>query len=229
MAIYAIGDLHLSVAAKKPMDIFQGWDDHAERLIENWTAIVRESDTVVLPGDTSWGMTLPQALPDFRLLHRLPGQKIISKGNHDYWWASTSKMNRLFEENGLDSLHILHNNSYFVEGVHICGSRGWLFENGQAQDAKIVRREAMRIEASIKSTGEPKGERILFLHYPPIYGNQVLDPFIEIMQRYGIKRCYYGHIHGTGHKYAVQGVVRGIRFQMISSDFVGFAPVLIKK
>ncbi|MDL2232813.1 metallophosphoesterase [Ruminococcaceae bacterium OttesenSCG-928-L11] len=229
MAIYAIGDLHLSVAAKKPMDVFPGWDNHAEKLIENWNRVVGPHDTVVLNGDTSWGMTLQQALPDFRLIHQLPGKKIIIKGNHDYWWASATKMRELFAENSLDSLYILHNNSFTVEGVHICGSRGWMFETGERHDEKLINREAMRIDASIRSVGEQEGERLLFLHYPPLYANQRLEPFLAVMHQYGIRRCYYGHIHGAGHKYAVQGMIQGIEFTMISADYIDFTPVLVHR
>ncbi|MCL2055867.1 MAG: metallophosphoesterase [Oscillospiraceae bacterium] len=227
MAIYAIGDLHLSVAAKKPMDIFSGWENHAQRLIENWHKKIRPGDVTVLCGDTSWGITLRQALPDLRLLHGLPGKKILIKGNHDYWWCSVSKMKRVLSENGLDSIYILHNNSFTVDGVHICGSRGWMFESGEPHDAKLINREAMRIDASIRSVGEQAGEKLLFLHYPPIYAGQTLDSFIDVMEFHGIKRCYYGHIHGTGHEWAVQGVVRDVRFAMISADYLGFAPLLI--
>ena len=228
MAIYAIGDLHFSVAAKKPMDIFAGWDNHAEKIIQNWQKKIKQEDTVVLAGDTSWGMTLQQALPDFRLIHKLPGTKLILKGNHDYWWGSVAKMTGLFEQNGLDTLHILHNNSFFVEGVNICGSRGWMFESGEPHDDKIIKREAIRIEASLKAAEKTDGETILFLHYPPLYAGQVQEPFMELMRKYSITRCYYGHIHGVGHKYAIQGNHRGIAFHMISSDAIGFNPVCIQ-
>lgn len=226
MAIYAIGDLHLSVAAKKPMDIFSGWDNHAEKIIENWNRKIRPEDTVVLAGDTSWGMTLPAAVPDFRLIDRLPGKKILLKGNHDYWWSSVTKMHETFAEHGLSTLSILHNNSCKVEGKHICGSRGWMFESGEPHDEKLIRREALRIEASLESA-QGKGERILFLHYPPVYAGQVQERFFSLMHKYGIKRCYYGHIHGTGHRYAIQGSYRGIRLALISSDYLGFNPLLI--
>ena len=228
MAIYAIGDLHLSVAAKKPMDIFSGWDNHAEKLIENWRRKIRDEDTVVLAGDTSWGMDLAQAAADFRLIHKLPGQKILLKGNHDYWWDSLAKMNGTLAKHELHSLRFLHNNSYFVQGMHICGSRGWLFESGEAHDEKIIRREAIRIEASLKSRSGQPGETVLFLHYPPIFGSQTQEAFIALMQQYGVKKCCYGHIHSSGHKYAVQGNCRGIEMKMISSDYLAFDPLLIK-
>lgn len=227
MAIYAIGDLHLSVAAKKPMDIFSGWDDHAARICENWQKKITDDDTVILAGDTSWGMTLEQAVPDFRLIHKLPGKKILLKGNHDYWWGSMSKMNETLVAHGLDSLSILHNNSFQVEGKRICGSRGWMFESGEPHDDKLIRREAMRIEASLKQAGDGEGEILLFLHYPPVYAGQIQESFLELIFRYGIKRCYYGHIHGAGHKYAIQGNYRGVKLTMISSDYMGFDPLLI--
>lgn len=227
MAIYAIGDLHLSVAAKKPMDIFSGWDDHAQRITENWHKKITDKDTVILAGDTSWGLDLPQAVPDFRLIDRLPGKKILLKGNHDYWWGSMSKMLETFAEHELSTLSILHNNSYQVEGKHICGSRGWMFESGEPHDDKLIRREAIRIEASLKSA-QGDGERLLFLHYPPVYAGQVQQSFVALMHKYGIKRCYYGHIHGAGHKYAIQGNYHGVKLTMISSDYIGFDPILIK-
>lgn len=228
MAIYAIGDLHFSVAAKKPMDIFRGWDDHAQRVIDNWTKKITPMDTVILAGDTSWGMTLAEAIPDFRLIDRLPGHKLILKGNHDYWWNSMNKMTEAFAQNGLETLSILHNNSYHVEGKWICGSRGWLFESGELHDEKIIRREAMRIEASLKSAGKD-GEKILFLHYPPVFSGQTQESFLDVMRKYGITRCYYGHIHGAGHRHAVQGDYHGIHLQMISADYIGFDPVLVSK
>lgn len=229
MAIYAIGDLHLSVAADKPMDIFAGWENHTEKLIANWKKKITDQDTIVLAGDISWEMSLGKAIPDFRLIHQLPGQKIILKGNHDYWWTSLSKMRETLEKHELDSIHFLHNNSYYVEGVHICGSRGWIFENGEPYDEKIIRREALRIEASLKSRGSEEGETMLFLHYPPIYAGQTLEPYIKLMQQYGVSRCYYGHIHGKGYKYAVSGLCRGIEMSLISADYLSFDPLLIKK
>ena len=146
MAIYAIGDLHLSLSVQKPMDVFPGWENYTERITNNWIKKIKDNDTVVLAGDTCWAMNLQEAVPDFALIHSLPGTKLLLKGNHDYWWNSAAKMNGLFQQNGFDSLRILHNNSYEVEGVNLCGSRGWLFENGQQHDDKIIRREAIRIE-----------------------------------------------------------------------------------
>jgi len=174
-------------------------------------------------------MTLSQALPDFRLLHSLPGRKILIKGNHDYWWASVTKMKEIFAENGLGSLYVLHNNSFTVDGTNICGSRGWMFESGEPHDDKLIRREAMRIDASIRSAGDQPGERILFLHYPPMYAGHTLEQFIGVMEGHGIRRCYYGHIHGAGHRFAVEGIQRGVELRMISADYIGFDPVLVEE
>ena len=226
MAIYAIGDLHLSLAAGKPMDVFEGWENYTQRIVDNWSSIVKPEDTVVLVGDISWGMDMKEAMPDFKLIEDLPGEKIILKGNHDYWWGSVTSMHKAFEENNITTIKFLHNNSYIVEGIGLCGSRGWMFESGQEHDAKIVRREAMRIEASLSSVKEDV-ERIMFLHYPPVYSNQELPEFIEVMQKYNVKRCYYGHIHAAGHKFAVNGEKYGIMFKMLSADYVDFTPIKI--
>ncbi len=227
MGIYVIGDLHLSVAAKKPMDIFSGWSGHAEKLIASWNSKITGADTVVLVGDTSWGDSIPQAMPDFRLLHNLPGRKLLIKGNHDYWWGSMKKMRDSLDHYGLESIEILHNNSFYVEGKHLCGSRGWIFENGQPHDEKLVRREAIRIEASLKARGTQPGETILFLHYPPLYANQSIERYLELMELYNVSRCYYGHIHGHAHKLAVQGSHCGVAFHMVSADYLGFEPLRI--
>ena len=229
MALFAIGDPHLSLGSQKPMDIFAGWEGYAEKLAKNWRATVSPEDTVVLAGDISWGMSLEEALPDFEHINSVPGaKKLILKGNHDYWWSSVSKMNAFFDAHGLSSLHILHNNAYAAEGFAICGSRGWIFENGEAHDDKIINREAMRIEASLKAAAEIPGERMLFLHYPPVFAGQELTRFIELMRQYGITRCFYGHIHGAaGHKRAVKGQYMGVRFELVAADYLGFAPLRI--
>ncbi|MEG1993906.1 MAG: metallophosphoesterase, partial [Oscillospiraceae bacterium] len=174
MALYAIGDTHLSLSCDKPMDIFGGWDGYVEKLKENWQNVVKQEDTVVIPGDISWGMSLNDSLKDFEFIHKLNGKKLILKGNHDYWWSTKNKMDKFLLENGLTSIKIIHNNSEFAEGVNICGTRGWIFEKGEAFDQKILAREAGRLEASIKDAqkSHPEAPIIVFLHYPPIYCNE---------------------------------------------------------
>lgn len=228
MAIYAIGDLHLSLGTDKPMDIFRGWSDYVPRLTENWRRLVAPEDTVVLAGDISWGMSLEQSLADFQYIHQLPGTKIILKGNHDYWWTTKSKMDAFFERNDLTTLKILHNNSYFAEGVHLCGSRGWLFEQGEPQDQKVLAREAGRLLASLQSVGESAGERVAFLHYPPLMGEQMSPEILDVLVQNGVRRCFYGHIHGASCAHAFNGSYRGIDFRLISADFLGFKPIKIE-
>ena len=227
MSLYVIGDLHLSLGSNKPMDIFGGWHNYLEKLEENWRRLVRPEDGIVLAGDSSWGMTLEESLRDFQYLQGLPGRKYLIKGNHDYWWGSARKMQLFFEENGLDSLKILHNNCAEEEGLILCGTRGWLFENGAAFDQKIVNREAGRLEMSLKASQGMEGERVVFLHYPPLFGDQVLPEFIDLMEEWKVRRCYYGHLHGNACRIAFNGSYRGIRFQLVSADGPGFCPLLV--
>lgn len=227
MAVFTIGDLHLSLGADKRMDIFSGWENYVERIERHWRETVGEEDTVVLAGDISWGMSLEGALNDLRFLERLPGKKLLVKGNHDYWWATGAKMQGFFEQNGLNSFSLLHNNAYPCEGAVLCGSRGWLFERGEAHDRKILLREAMRLELSLKAGEAFPGERIVFLHYPPIYGEEVSPEIIEVLHRYQVGRCYYGHIHSAGCSRALCGEWDGINFQLVSADFLRFRPLKI--
>lgn len=227
MALYCIGDLHLSVKTQKPMDIFGGWEDYMQRIRENWLAKITPEDTVVLAGDFSWGMKIEEALPDFEFIEQLPGKKLLLKGNHDYWWGSVTSMNSFLENNGISSVSFLHNNSYIVDGYAVCGSRGWLFENGQEHNEKIVNREALRIKMSLESVKDETLEKLLFLHYPPAYGDQVIESYMKIMSDFGVRRCFYGHIHGQGHRLATVGNFRNIEFVMISADYINFDPLKI--
>ncbi len=228
MSLFVIGDTHLSLSTDKPMDIFGGWKNYMQRLEENWRSVVQPQDTVIIPGDVSWGMSLEQAKEDFLFLHRLPGKKILMKGNHDYWWTTRAKMESFLEGNGLDSLSILHNNAVSVEGLSLCGSRGWMFEQGQEHDKKIINREAGRIRASLQDAqrfGEQ--EKVLFLHYPPVFMQDSIPEFFEVMNQYGVRRCYYGHIHSQGCRFAFQGEWCGVQLEMVSADYLRFMPKYI--
>lgn len=209
------------------MDIFGGWDNYISRIKENWTREVSEDDTVVIPGDISWAMSLSQAEPDFRFIHELRGRKIILKGNHDYWWTTAAKMNRFLEEMGFDSIHILHNNCYAYDIFGICGTRGWINDDSEPADAKVLAREASRLETSIVSAEQAGLEPIVFLHYPPLYGNDYNADLLDVMYKHNITKCYYGHVHGKGHQNAVNGERDGIEFQLVSADYVQFCPVKI--
>ncbi len=229
MALYVIGDPHLSFGSEKPMDIFSGWEGYVEQLTQNWRGKITHEDTVVVAGDISWGMSLEESLEDFRYLNSLPGRKILLKGNHDYWWSTKSKMETFFAANGLDSLQILHNNCVVPtgEGKVICGSRGWMMEAGQAFNAKIIAREVGRLEASLVAAQGMEGEKIVFLHYPPVFGEQMIPEIIDLLIKHEIKRCYYGHIHGQACRYALCGDYMGIAFRLISGDFIGFDPEIV--
>ena len=225
MALYAIGDLHLSLGTNKPMDVFgPKWANYVERIRENFSKL-NDDDVIVIAGDISWGMALEQSLPDFQFIDALPGRKILLKGNHDYWWATRAKMESFLEGNGLDSLSILHNNAVSVEGLSLCGSRGWMFEQGQEHDKKIINREAGRIRASLQDAqrfGEQ--EKVLFLHYPPVFMQDSIPEFFEVMNQYGVRRCYYGHIHSQGCRFAFQGEWCGVQLEMVSADYLRFMP-----
>ncbi|MGN1137515.1 MAG: metallophosphoesterase [Oscillospiraceae bacterium] len=227
MSLYAIADLHLSLSVDKPMNIFPGWDNHVERLEKNWQNTVSADDTVVIPGDISWAINFDEAKADFDFINRLNGKKVILKGNHDYWWNSMAKMNRFLEDNGFDTITILHNNHYPYGEYGICGTRGWIKDTEEPADAKVLAREAGRLDASIRSALNDEKKPIVFLHYPPIYINDRNREILDVLYKYDIKRCYYGHLHGNAHRFAVCGEVDGINYQLIAGDFVQFCPKLI--
>ena len=228
MALFAIADTHLSLGTNKSMTVFSGWDDYVQRLEENWRNLVKPEDTVVIAGDISWGMNLKQAREDFAFLHSLPGRKLIFKGNHDYWWTTRRQMDLFFADNGLDSLTIVHNDAVTVDDRYaICGSRGWFFDAEEDTDKLVLLREAGRLRTSIRAAKETGLEPIAFLHYPPIYADQICPEILDVLKEEGITRCYYGHVHSNGIRLAVQGEVEGIRFELISADAVRFCPVAI--
>ena len=227
MSIFVLGDPHLSFGVAKPMDVFTGWGNHVQKIEDNWRRTVREEDTVVLPGDISWAMTLEQALPDFQFLHSLPGTKIILKGNHDYWWNTRKKIEALWGANGLDSLKLLHNNAILAEGAALCGSRGWFFDCAQAGDRKVLLREAGRLQASIEE-GKKLSERVcVFLHYPPIANGRRCDEILGVLTREGVRSCWYGHLHGPSLPWAFTGKAEGIQFHCASADHLKFCPIKI--
>lgn len=229
MSLYVIGDLHLTFSdPSKTMEVFPGWENYQERIEKNWLETVKPEDTVVIAGDLSWGMSLQQAEPDFRFINGLPGRKLILKGNHDYWWVTKKKMETFFAENSFDTLKIIHNNHYAYENYGICGTRGWV--NGtdgsrDVQDEKVLKREVQRLETSIKSAVEAGLEPLVFMHYPPIFASNFNYDILEILYRYNIKECYYGHIHGrSAHELCVKNTYDGVNFHLISGDYIHFMP-----
>lgn len=226
MALYAIGDTHLSLASDKPMDVFGGrWDGYTDKLREGFHATVSPGDTVVVCGDVSWGMSLEKARADFAFLDALPGaRKLLLKGNHDYWWTTASKMKAFFEVNGFATLDILHNNCHFYGETALCGTRGWFYEEDRGEhSAKIFNRELIRLEASLKAAEER--EKICFLHYPPLYQGYRCQEIIDLLEQYGVKTCCYGHLHGGSHRLAVTGKQGRVEYRLIAADYVGFTPV----
>ncbi len=224
MALYAIGDLHLCLGAPKPMDIFGGaWAGYMKKL-EEGVSVIGPEDTTVLLGDLSWALGIEQAKEDFAWIDRILGQKIILKGNHDYWWSTAAKFYKFCGENGFSNQFILNNNHYEYDGWAICGTRGWFFEEERSgeHDEKVFKRELIRLEASLKSAGAlPK---IVFLHYPPRYKGYECPEIIGLLKRYDVKHCFYGHLHGASHGLAIEGLWDGIDYKLVAADKLNFQP-----
>ncbi len=231
MALYVLSDTHLSIGVNKPMDIFgYRWNGHFEKMKNAWCNTVKKEDTVVIPGDISWGMNFEEAREDLLFLDSLPGTKIISKGNHDYWWATKAKADAFFEQEGITTIKLLHNNAYRAEGFVVCGSRGWYTDDhnspGNAEDYnKIVNREVGRINLSLDYADKMgfEGERLMFLHFPPVYGDYICDEIVNALEARGVKKCFYGHIHGV-YDMPQTIVYKGIEFTIISADYLNFVP-----
>ncbi|MDD4163698.1 MAG: metallophosphoesterase [Eubacteriales bacterium] len=229
-----MGDLHLSHGSDKPMDVFgDKWSNHTERIRENWVATVSNDDTVVIPGDVSWGMKTDDAVQDFLFLDSLPGKKIISKGNHDYWWQSMKKLGEFLQKHSITTISFLYNNAYVCEDFIICGTRGWFVENSYSpQDEKIVNRESERLRLSLNEgvklrEENPHKEIICFLHYPPAYGGVECKKITDILKEYKIDRCFYGHLHTSTYD-RLTPAVGSTKLKLISADSLSFAPYKIR-
>ena len=227
MALYAIGDLHLCLGAPKPMDIFGGaWTGYMEKL-KNGFSHIQSDDTTVLMGDLSWALGLEDARDDFAWINDIPGRKIILKGNHDYWWSTAAKFYKFCDENGFENQFILNNNHYEYENWAICGTRGWFFEEERSsgQDEKVFKRELLRLETSLKSAGDlPK---MVFLHYPPRYKGYTCEPILELLAKYEVRKCFYGHLHGASHGLAMEGLWDGVEYKLLAADRINFQPMKI--
>ena len=224
MALYAIGDLHLCLGAPKPMDIFGGaWVGYMDKLKEGLSVIGPE-DTTVLCGDLSWSLDLANSKADFAWINEIPGRKIILKGNHDYWWSTVAKFNKFCTENGFETMHILNNNCFEYEDWAICGTRGWFFEEERSgqHDEKVFKRELIRLETSLKAAGEKN--KMVFLHYPPRYKGYECKEILELLEKYEVRRCFYGHLHGGSHNLAMEGLWNGTEFRLVAADYIKFKP-----
>ena len=233
MAIFAIADLHLSQSTDKPMHIFgHQWEDHQSRLNKAWTESVGQDDTVIIPGDISWGMTLDEALADLQFIDQLPGRKILSKGNHDYWWGTLGKVKALAEANNLSTLSFMKNNAFLVEGRAVCGTRGWLLPSDpefKTADQVIYEREIGRLERSLLAgkalLGETQGDIIAVIHYPPLLLPDRNSGFCTLLEKYHVKTCIYGHLHGRGHYKAFEGEKNGVTYHLVAGDYISFKPL----
>lgn len=234
MSVYAIGDLHLSLDERieKPMDVFGDlWLDHCERLKEYWLETISEDDTVIIPGDVSWGLRLDEAMADLTWIHDLPGNKVITKGNHDLWWTAITKLNQLF-----DDVVFLQNHSYMVPGtkVCICGTRGWICPGTtdfDDHDQKIFDREMLRLRFSLEEARQMGAEEMIAaLHYPPTNDKMQVSGFTEILTEFGVKTCVYGHLHGSdAFKNGIKGVLNGVEYKLVSLDYLDCKPALIRR
>ncbi len=224
MSLYTIGDLHLSLGSNKSMEVFGGrWTGYIEKLNSGFSELT-DDDLTVICGDISWGMSMKESLEDFRFIDKLPGRKIILKGNHDYWWSTATKAKNFFAENDITTIDILHNNSFDYQGIKLCGTRGWFYEElkGNSHDKKIMQRETMRLEASLISAGE--GEKLVFLHYPPKYLQYECSDILDLLKKYEVRLCCYGHLHAVSCAYSFNGTLDGTEFRLISADYVDFKP-----
>lgn len=239
MSLFVMADLHLSTndSTNKSMEVFGNrWQGYIDKIQKNWSAVVEENDTVVIPGDISWAMNLEEAKNDLIFLNSLPGKKIIGKGNHDFWWSTATKMKSFFSEHSLNTIDLLYNNAYEIENAIICGSRGW-WNDETAQNTvggttveytKIISREVIRLTMSLdlgarlqEDTGK---EIIVFLHFPPVFGEIQCREILDVLKKYNIKRCYYGHIHGN-YYLPSKFEFEGIKFIIASSDHLNFNPL----
>lgn len=225
MSLFAISDLHLSLFVDKPMDIFDDvWKHHEKKIEENWKKTICENDTVLIPGDISWGLNIDEAKTDLNFINSLPGRKILLSGNHDYWWSSLSKLNLLYPE-----MFFLQNNCTFYEDFAVCGSRGWKLPTDagfDASDAKIYRRELIRMRLSL-DTAKRRGEKniIVITHLPPSNAQKADTEFTQLFEEYGVKKVIYGHLHGEENfKTGITGEKNGISYELVSADFLNFIP-----
>lgn len=226
MALYVLGDPHLSFRSQKPMDIFGGaWNGYVEKLRDG-LSVLREEDTIVLAGDISWGMSLEESTEDFAFLDAFPGRKLIVKGNHDYWWTTANKTYRFWEEHGFKTLNLLHNNCYEYGGYALCGTRGWfLDEDKNGHNQKVFNRELLRLETSLKAAGEKS--KLVFLHYPPLYQGYSCPEILNLLEQYQVRACYYGHLHGGSHRLALEGMHGSVDYHLVAGDYLGFHPLKI--
>ena len=232
-----MADLHLSSDGTKSMEIFgPRWKDYMNKIRRNWAAVITDEDTVIVPGDISWALKLEDARDDLLFLDSLPGKKLIVKGNHDFWWMTATKMRKMMEENNITTIDFLYNNAYRFEDCIVCGTRGWFVEEnqqhtvGNADYLRIVNREVIRLKLSLDAAVKLRDESgenlpiLVFLHFPPVWNGFVCREIVDVLHEYGIKSCYFGHIHGAYYMPRAQEF-EGIEFVLTAADALNFAPM----
>lgn len=240
MSLFTMADLHLSLDHDHKMDVFGSrWQGYTQKIEKRWRAIVAPEDTVIIPGDISWAINLAEATRDFAFLNALPGKKLLGKGNHDFWWDTATKCGKFFDEHGFSTLSLLYNNATVVENFIVTGTRGWFLEKnqqitvGEVDYDKIMNRELLRLKIGLdaakklQQSGHGEKEILAFLHFPPLWGEFVAEPFLTALREAGVRRVFFGHIHGN---YATSGkvVAEGLEMRLIASDFLDFTPHLIR-
>lgn len=228
MSLYAIGDLHFSTSVNKPMDIFgDNWDNHQNKIIDNWKQIIKEDDTVLVLGDTSWAMNMKEAKEDLDIINELPGKKVFIKGNHDFWWSSLSKLKSAYKE-----ITFLQNSYYRYKNIGICGTRGWLCPNEvkfDEDDEKIYKREQLRLKMSLDAALKDGCEELIAItHYPPTNDKLEESEFTKIFEQYNVKKVVYGHLHGKeSFEMGLKGERNNVKYILASSDYIDFKPIKI--
>ena len=233
MKLFAIADLHLDGGAGKPMDVFgPNWAGHRDRIFGSWRETVGEEDAVLVPGDISWAMHFRDALPDLTDLSELPGKKVLLRGNHDYWWGSLTKMRSVLPE----SVKLVQNDACDIGAAVIAGSRGWILPSDsdfKTADKKIYERELIRLELSLSAAKRLAGQDkpiVAMLHYPPLMRDGAPTGFTALLEKYGVSRCVYGHLHGSpAWEVGFKGESNGVVYDLVSADALGFAPLFIEE
>ncbi|MDR0361204.1 MAG: metallophosphoesterase [Planctomycetota bacterium] len=249
--LFALSDLHLSFASPKPMDVFGAhWSDHVNAIERNWRMTVGAADIVLVPGDVSWAMRLDGALPDLTWLSGLPGEKVLVRGNHDYWWQSVGKLEAL----RLPGLHFVHNNHVVIGPLAVGGSRLWDFpgilwpfdplasggETGGApakprpapregDPEKIRAREIERLKSSLSGLPADARLKVALTHYPPLGENGLPTPLTDLIGSFAVDLCVFGHVHTPAPKSrpGEDIIVGPTRYVLASTDRLAHKPLFL--
>ncbi len=223
MKVFSISDLHLDINNTKPMDIFGPiWHDHLDKIIQDWNNKVNDDDVVILAGDYSWAMKLEDVIPDFELLNKLKGIKIIIKGNHDYWWNSVSKV----RENLPKNCYALQNDAIKIGDYIFCGNRGWLIPEGKfnnEENRRIYARELIRLNLSLNSAKklQTNDEKIIYItHFPPFNSKIEENEYTKTIEDFGVSAVVFAHLHGYVNPKMIYNEINSVKYYLTSCDVV---------